>query len=113
MIKTVENNNDFGLVAGVRNFHTTESCLKKKDYYDVLAIPRNATAKDVKKAYYAMAKKFHPDTNKSDTQSKKKFLEVSEAYEASARSLRPALTKLYCFIKLNYQFNLKLDSGSR
>jgi len=65
----------------VRNFHTTESCLRRKDYYDVLGIPRNSTAKEVKKAYYQLAKKYHPDTNKTDSDSSKKFQEISEAYE--------------------------------
>jgi len=37
--------------------------------------------KDVKKAYYQLAKKFHPDTNKNDPETIKKFQEVSEAYE--------------------------------
>jgi len=67
----------------VRNFHTTESCLRRKDYYDVLGIPRNSTAKEVKKAYYQLAKKYHPDTNKTDSDSSKKFQEISEAYEVS------------------------------
>ena len=65
----------------MRKFHSTGSCLAKKDYYDVLGIPRNSTAKDVKKAYYQMAKKYHPDTNKTDPNSIKKFQEISEAYE--------------------------------
>lgn len=53
----------------------------KKDYYEVLGVPRNSTTKDVKKAYYQLAKKYHPDTNKNDPQTIKKFQEVSEAYE--------------------------------
>lgn len=43
---------------------------------------KNAAAKDVKKAYYQLAKKYHPDTNK-DADASKKFQEVSEAYEVS------------------------------
>ena len=44
-------------------------------------VPKDATSKDIKKAYYQLAKKFHPDTNKGDKQTQQKFQEVSEAYE--------------------------------
>lgn len=44
-------------------------------------MPRNASAKDIKKGYYDLAKQFHPDTNQGDPNSQKKFQEVSEAYE--------------------------------
>ena len=63
-----------------RSFHTSRALLKR-DYYDILGVPRNASAKDVKKAYYQLAKKYHPDTNKGDKDAAKKFTEVSEAYE--------------------------------
>jgi DnaJ family protein A protein 3 len=53
----------------------------KRDYYDVLGVPKSADTKDIKKAYYTMAKKFHPDMNKNDPNAQKKFQEVSEAYE--------------------------------
>ncbi|CAM4934478.1 unnamed protein product, partial [Rotaria socialis] len=64
-----------------RSFHTS-SKRDKKDYYEVLGIPKSATAKDVKKAYYKLAKEYHPDTtDKKDAATTKKFQEVSEAYE--------------------------------
>jgi DnaJ-class molecular chaperone len=44
-------------------------------------VPKSASGKDIKKAYYELAKKFHPDTNKGDKEAQKKFQEVSEAYE--------------------------------
>lgn len=56
------------------------SVLKAKNYYEVLGLSRNASAKDIKKAYYELAKKYHPDTNK-DPDSSKKFQDCAEAYE--------------------------------
>lgn len=63
-----------------RQFHASSNLLRR-DYYDVLGVPRNASQKDIKKAYYQLAKKYHPDTNTGDPEAAKKFQEVSEAYE--------------------------------
>ncbi|KAJ3672578.1 hypothetical protein LUZ60_007299 [Juncus effusus] len=63
-----------------RFFHATRSVLAK-DYYDVLGVSKNASQSEIKKAYYALAKKLHPDTNKGDADAEKKFQEVSRAYE--------------------------------
>ncbi|GFZ02771.1 gametophytic factor 2 [Actinidia rufa] len=52
-----------------------------RDYYDILGVNKNATASEIKKAYYGLAKQFHPDTNKNDPEAEKKFQEVSKAYE--------------------------------
>lgn len=60
---------------------STSNVLLKKDYYNVLGVAKNASAKEIKKAYYQLAKKYHPDTNKGDPDSSRKFQEVSEAYE--------------------------------
>ena len=42
---------------------------------------KDVSGRDLKKAYYQMAKKYHPDANKDDPEAAKKFQEVSEAYE--------------------------------
>ncbi|XP_020233367.1 chaperone protein dnaJ GFA2, mitochondrial isoform X2 [Cajanus cajan] len=52
-----------------------------RDYYDVLGVSKNASSSEIKKAYYGLAKKLHPDTNKDDPEAEKKFQEVSIAYE--------------------------------
>lgn len=53
----------------------------KKDYYKILGIAKNSSTKDIKKAYYNLAKKYHPDVNKNDPSAQTKFQEASEAYE--------------------------------
>ena len=60
--------------------------MAKKDYYDVLGISKNASIEEIKKAYRSLAKKYHPDVNKSDPQSEEKFKEVAEAYETLSDS---------------------------
>ena len=53
----------------------------KQDYYEVLGISKGASADEIKKAYRAMAKKYHPDMNPDDKEAEKKFKEANEAYE--------------------------------
>ena len=74
---------DFKLRSNVetsREFHVS-AALSKSDFYSVLGVDKNASQKEIKKAYYKLAKKYHPDSNKGDPESSKKFQEVSEAYE--------------------------------
>ena len=53
---------------------------QKRDYYEVLGIDRNADEAAIKKAYRALAKKYHPDMNPGDAEAEKNFKEASEAY---------------------------------
>ena len=52
----------------------------KRDYYEVLGVSRDADEAAIKKAYRALAKKYHPDMNPGDKEAEKKFKEASEAY---------------------------------
>lgn len=52
---------------------------QKRDYYEVLGIPRGATEDEIKKAYKKLAKKYHPDLNPNDDTAAEKFKEVNEA----------------------------------
>ena len=52
----------------------------KRDYYEVLGVDKNADDAALKKAYRALAKKYHPDMNPGDAEAEKKFKEASEAY---------------------------------
>lgn len=58
----------------------TELILAKKDYYDILGVPRDATERQIKKAFHRLAMKYHPDKNKSPD-AETKFREIAEAYE--------------------------------
>ncbi|KIW47941.1 chaperone DnaJ [Exophiala oligosperma] len=64
----------------VRLFSTTSAFQATKDPYATLGVGKSASASEIKKAYYAMAKKYHPDTNK-DPGAKEKFTDAQSAYE--------------------------------
>ena len=51
------------------------------DYYKLLGIDKTATPKEIKSAYRKLARKYHPDLNPNDKDSKKKFQEINEANE--------------------------------
>ncbi len=53
---------------------------KKKDYYKILGIDKNADENTIKKAYRKLAKKYHPDTNAGNAQAAEKFKQITEAY---------------------------------
>jgi len=52
-----------------------------KDYYQVLGVPKNATAAEIKKAYRKLAQQHHPDTNPGNAQAEERFKQISAAYD--------------------------------
>ena len=54
--------------------------MAKRDYYEILGIPKSASKDEIKKAYRKLALKHHPDKNKGNKSSEEKFKEASEAY---------------------------------
>lgn len=52
---------------------------EEKDYYKILGVEKTASKEEIKKAYKKLAKQYHPDLNKDDPNSEKKFKEINEA----------------------------------
>ena len=63
---------------------------EKRDYYEVLGVPRDATTADIKKAYRALARKYHPDVNPGNKEAEEKFKEINEAHEVLSNSEKRA-----------------------
>ncbi len=76
-----------------------------KDYYKILGVDKDASEKEIKLAYRRMAKRYHPDLNRTDPNAKEKFIEIKEAYDVLTN---PIERKIYD----RSDFNLKnIDHG--
>lgn len=51
------------------------------DFYEILEVPRDASAEDIKKAYRRLARQYHPDANPGDEEAEHRFKELAAAYE--------------------------------
>ena len=56
--------------------------MAEKDFYEILGVQKNASDDEIKKSYRKLAMKYHPDRNKDDKESERKFKEATAAYEA-------------------------------
>lgn len=54
--------------------------MARKDYYEILGVPKAATLEEIKKAYRQLALKYHPDRNPNDPEAEAKFKDIAEAY---------------------------------
>jgi DnaJ-domain-containing protein 1 len=61
--------------------------VKDKEFYEVLGVKENATAGEIKKAYYIRAKQSHPDRHRDDPDAHAKFQKIGEAYQVGSNYL--------------------------
>jgi len=54
--------------------------MTKKDYYEILGVPKDASLESIKKSYRQLALKYHPDRNPGNKESEEKFKEAAESY---------------------------------
>ena len=64
-----------------------------RDPYEVLGVPRGASAEDIKKSYRKLAMKHHPDRNPDNKQSEEQFKEAKEAYEVLSDARKRAASR--------------------
>ncbi|KAI7742207.1 hypothetical protein M8C21_017763 [Ambrosia artemisiifolia] len=69
-----------GLTTSCRRRRHRLICAASRDYYKVLKLPKTASLQDIKSSYRSLARKYHPDMNKSEG-AEEKFKEISAAYE--------------------------------
>lgn len=65
---------------GAKGFHSSITARISSDPYKVLGVDKTASSSDIKKAYYQLVKKYHPDVNK-EKDSEKRFHKIQESYE--------------------------------
>jgi len=70
--------------------------MAKRDYYEVLGVQKGATQAEIKKAYFKLAKQYHPDVNK-EPGAEEKFKEINEAYETLSDEQKRARYDQYGF----------------
>lgn len=82
--------------------------MKKKNYYNILGIPKNATTEDVKKAYRRLVHKCHPDIVGNSPENIEKFKEITEAYETLSS---PQKREQYDSINRLYEYAEGVSQG--
>lgn len=70
--------------------------MNEKDYYEILGVSKDATSRDIQKAFQQKARKLHPDVNK-EPDAEEKFKEVSEAYAVLSDEQKTCALRCHAF----------------
>src|SRR6266851_3535479 len=73
----------------------------KQDYYELLGVPRKASAKDIRASFRKLARKYHPDLNPGDKSAEEKFKQLQEAYDVLSDSKKRQVYDQYGFYSEN------------
>src|SRR5258708_28016941 len=73
----------------------------KQDYYELLGVPRKASAKDIRTAFRKLARKYHPDLNAGDKSAEEKFKQLQEAYDVLSDTKKRQMYDQYGFYSDN------------
>lgn len=79
------------------------------NYYNVLELPFDATQDEIRKAYFELAKRFHPDVNSSD-ENKEKFIQIQRAYEVLSNQEKRKEYNLIFNDEENKQANIQVNA---
>ena len=84
----------------------------KRDYYEVMGVPKNASDDDIKKAFRKLAKQYHPDLNPGDKEAEAKFKEVNEAYEVLSDKSKRSRYDQFGHAGVDPSYNAGASGGS-
>jgi len=73
----------------------------KQDFYELLGVPRKASAKDIRAAFRKLARKYHPDLNPGDKSAEEKFKQLQEAYDVLSDTKKRQMYDQYGFYSDN------------
>lgn len=98
------------LLLAVHILLISEFILAKRDYYDILGVPKDATERLIKKAFHKLALKYHPDRNKSPD-AEAKFREIAEGKQVTTVCHSRAMGKYLGIGRLGYVSDHPIGNG--